>query len=132
MFSTDFEPLLRLKVNEAVNYDIPFLITTPYIYQLDIDQNTAISLNKVDIKKFDSDVYMGDGVVYCFLRWMSLQSSKISVIDSSPIELNELKDGKAIKLREKISTQNLILIPITENDHWIIYLFIRSSKHLSC
>ena len=65
-FPTDFEPLLTLKVNEVVNHYIPFLITTPYIYQLDIDQNTAISLDKVNIKKFDSDVYMGDGVVYCF------------------------------------------------------------------
>ena len=127
-FSEDFEPHLTLKINEVVNHNIPFLITTPYIHQLDIDQNTAISLDKVDIKKFDSDVYMGDGVVYCFFRWMSLQSSKITVIDSSPIELNELTDAKAIKLREKISTQNLILIPIAKDGHWIIYLFIRSSE----
>ena len=42
--------------------------------------------------------------------------------------MNELQDGKAIKLREKISTQNLILIPIAKNEHWIIYLFIRSSE----
>ena len=72
-FPTDFEPLLTLKVNGVVNHYIPFLITTPYIYQPDIDQNIAISLDKVDIKKFDSDEYMGDGVVYCFLRWMSLR-----------------------------------------------------------
>ena len=71
---------------------------------------------------------MGDGVVYCFLRWMSLQSRKILVIDSTSMGMNELTDGKAIKLREKISTQNLILIPIAKDGHWIIYLFIRSSE----
>ena len=131
-FPTDFEPLLTLKVNEVVNHNIPFLITTPYIHQLDIDQNTAISLDKVDIKKFDSDAYIGDGVVYCFLQWMSLQLRKISVIDSTSMKINQLTDSKAIILREKISTQNLILIPIAENGHWIIYLFIRSSKNLSC
>ena len=70
---------------------------------------------------------MGDGVVYFFLRWMSLQSRKISVIDSTSMGMKELTDGTAIKLREKISTQKLILIPIAKDGHWIIYLFIRSS-----
>ena len=116
-FPTDFETLLRLKVNETVNHYIPFLITATYIYHSDIDQNTTISLDKVDIKKFDNNVYMGDGVIYCFLRWMSLQSRKISVIDSTSMGMNELTDGKAIKLREKISAQNLILIPIAKDEH---------------
>ena len=49
-FPTEFEPILRLKVNETVNYYIPFLITIPYIYHFDIDQNTTISLDKIDIE----------------------------------------------------------------------------------
>ena len=59
---------------------------------------------------------------------MSLQSRKISVIDSTSMGMNELTDAKAIRLREKITTQNLILIPIAKDGHWIIYLFIRSSE----
>ena len=71
---------------------------------------------------------MGDGVVYCFLRWMSLQSNKILIISSMCMERN-LTDKKSNKVKETVSTKHLILIPICQNNHWIIYFIIRSSKN---
>ena len=67
-FPTDFQPLNILKSNDIGNDNIPFLITTPYIHHLENDLNEHISISKSDIEKFDKNVYLGDGVVYCFLR----------------------------------------------------------------
>ena len=48
---------------------------------------------------------------------MSLQSNKISAVDSTLMVMNNLQDDKTTKDRENISTQNLILIPITKSGH---------------
>ena len=99
-------------------YDnIQFLITTPYTHHPENDQNTPISIVKVDIEKFDQNIFLDDGVVNCFLHWMGLQSNKISVIDSTSIVINDLQDDKTTKVRENISSQNLILIPIAKDGH---------------
>ena len=42
--------------------------------------------------------------------------------------MNKLEDSKAIEVREKISTQNLILILTAKYCHWFTYLLIRSSE----
>ena len=102
-FPTDFQPLILLKSTGIVNDNIPFLITTP---------NEPISISKIDITCFDQNVYLGDGFVNCFLRWLSLQSNKISIIDSASMLINNLIDEKSNKVKEIISTQHLILIPI--------------------
>ena len=62
-FSTDFQPLIQLKSNDIVNENIPFLITTPYIYHPENNLNEHISRSKSDIKKFDNNVYLGGDVV---------------------------------------------------------------------
>ena len=41
--------------------------------------------------------------------------------------MNKLNDDKTSKIKENISTQNLILIPVCKDSHWIIHLLIRSS-----
>ena len=43
--------------------------------------------------------------------------------------INKLIDEKSNKVREIISTQHLILIPICTGNHWIIYFIIRSSEY---
>ena len=107
-------------IHGIVNDDIPLLITTP---------NEPISISKIDINCFDQNVYLGDGFVNCFLRWLSLQSNKISIIDSASMLINNLIDEKSNKVKEIISTQHLILIPICTGNHWIIYFIIRSSEN---
>ena len=68
--------------------------------------------------KFDDDVYLGDSVVDCFLRWMILQSNKISIIDPSSMCMkHNLIDKKSNKVKETISTKHLILIPICQDNH---------------
>ena len=89
-FSTDFQPLIQLKSNDIVNENIPFLITTPYIYHPENNLNEHISISKSDIKKFDNNVYLGDDVVIFFLRWMSLLSNKISIIDTASMLMNKI------------------------------------------
>ena len=106
-----------MKSNDIVNDNISFLITTPYIHHPEHDINEHISISKSDIEKFDNNVYLGDGVVNCFLRWMSLQSNKISIIDSASMLINKLIDEKSNKVKEIISTQHLILIPICTGNH---------------
>ena len=128
-FSTDFQPLIELKLNNIVNDKIPFLITTPYIHHPEYDLSEDISISKRDMNFFDNDVYLGDTVVDCFLRWMSLQSNKISIIDPSSMLMKKSIDKKSNKVKETISTKHLILIPICQNNHWIIYFIIRSSEN---
>ena len=82
-FPTDFQPHIQLKSNDIVNEKIPFLLPTPYIHHPENDFNEHISISKSAMEKFDKNVYVGDGVANCFLRWMSLQSNKISTIDPS-------------------------------------------------
>lgn len=82
-------------------YDnILFLITTPYIYHPESDQNTPISIVKGDIENFDQNVFLGGGVVNCFLRFMSLLSKINSIIDSTSIVMKNLQDDKTKKFRE--------------------------------
>ena len=95
-FPIDFKPINGLKKNDTISDDIPFLITTPYIHKPDNDKFTPIPVFNMDITKFDSNEFLGDGVIMCFLRWMSLQSNKISVIDSLSIQINDLKNKKLI------------------------------------
>ena len=59
---------------------------------------------------------------------MSLQSNKKSVIESTSMAMYNLQDDYTTKVRENISTQNLILIQIAKSKggHWFIYLLIRS------
>ena len=61
---------------------------------------------------------------------MILQSNKISIIDWASILMNNLIYEKSNKVKEIISTQHLILIPICNNAHWFIYFIIRSSEKL--
>ena len=61
-----------MKSNDKVNDNIPFLITTPYIHHPESDINTPIFIVKGDIEKFDQNVFLGDGVVNCYLHWISL------------------------------------------------------------
>ena len=128
-FPTYFQPLIQLKLNDIVTGKIPFLITTPYIHHPENDLSEHISISKSDMENFGNDVYLGDGVVDCFLRWMSLQSNKISIIDPSSMLMKKSIDKKSNKVKETISTKHLILIPICQNNHWIIYFIIRSSEN---
>ena len=118
-FPIYFQPLIQLKSNDIVNDKIPFLITTPYIHHPENDISEHISISKSDMEKFDNNAYLGDGVVNCFLRWMSVQSNKISTIDPSSILINNLIDKKNKKVKETISTKHLILIPICQENDWI-------------
>ena len=45
---------------------------------------------------------------------MSLQSNKKSVIESTSMAMYTVQDDYTTKVRENISTQNLILIPIVK------------------
>ena len=56
---------------------------------------------KGDIENFDQNLFLGDSVVSYFLRWMSLQSNKISIIDSISMTMNKLKDDKTTKVEKK-------------------------------
>ena len=67
-------------------------------------------------------------VLYFFLHWMSLQSNKISTIDPASMLINKLIDKKSNNVKDIISTQHLILIPICTGNHWIIFFIIRSSE----
>ena len=55
---------------------------------------------KGDIENFDQNLFLGDSVVSYFLRWMSLQSNKISIIDSISMTMNKLKDDKTTKVEK--------------------------------
>ena len=114
-----------MKPNDKVNNNILFLITTPYIHHPKNDQNTPVSFVKHDLETLDKNLFSGDGIVLYFLQWMSLQSNKISVIGSILMSMNQLNDNKSNKVGETISIQNLILVPICDEDYWYIYLFIR-------
>ena len=118
-----------MKSNDIVNDKIQFLITTPYIHHPENDLSEHISISKSDMEKFDNNVYLGDGVLNCFLRWMILQSNKKSTIDPASMLMKNLKDQKSNKVKETISTKHLILIPIFQDNHWIIYFIIRSSEN---
>ena len=121
-----------MEPNDEVYDNISSLITTPYIHYPENDKNTHIFIVKNDIEKFDQNLLLGNSVVNSFLRWISSQSNKISVIDSTSMVMKNLQDDKNTKVRENISTQNLILIQIAKGvgGHWFIYLLIRSSKKL--
>ena len=93
-FSTDFQPLIELKLNDIVHDEIPFSLITPYTHHPEYDLSEDISISNSDMIKFDNDVYLGDAVVYCFLRWMSLQSNKILTIDPSSM-FHKLTDKKS-------------------------------------
>ena len=89
-----------MKPNDKVYDNILFSITTLYIHHPEIDQNTPISFVKGDIENFDQHLFLGDSVVSYFLRWMSLQSNKISIIDSISMTMNKLKDDKTTKVEK--------------------------------
>ena len=42
--------------------------------------------------------------------------------------MNNIIDEKSNKVKEIISKQHLILIPICNDNHWFIYFIIRSSE----
>ena len=48
---------------------------------------------------------------------MSLQSNKISIIDSASMLMNKLTDEKSKEVKDIISTQYLILILICNDNH---------------
>ena len=55
-------------------------------------------LTYADIKLFDSKTqWLNDRIDMCFLRWMSLQSIKIAVLDLRSFKVYKLQDAKLKK-----------------------------------
>ena len=70
------------KPRYAIIYKFYFLIKTPYIMCLKNDTSTVQLTNK-DINRLKkSCAWLCYSIIMCFLRWISLQSNKIAVIDS--------------------------------------------------
>ena len=65
------------------------------------------------------------GLLYVFLRWTSLESSKIAVLDLMVFKDYKLQDAKTIKILDTITELNLILVPISIGLHFYLFLFIR-------
>ena len=61
----------------------------------------------------------------CFLRWMSLQSRKLAVLDLVAFKDYHLQDGKIIKILVMITELNLTIEPISTDIQF--YLFIHKN-----
>ena len=61
----------------------------------------------------------------CFLRWMSLQSSKIAILDLRAFKDYKLQDAKPKQMLDTITELNLIIVPISTGAHFYLFLFIR-------
>ena len=88
--------------------------------------NSVLFLTYCDMKLFDSDnIWLNDMCVMCFLRCMSLQSSKIAVLDLMFFKDYHLQHGKTMRIICMITELNLIIVP---SNHFYLFLFIRIEK----
>ena len=87
-FPTDFSPLVLMRImtgskpRNAIKSKFLVLIKTPYTMCLQNDKS-IVQLTNDDInrlKKYCS--WLSDSIILCFLRWISLQSNQIAVVDS--------------------------------------------------
>ena len=70
------------KSRNAIVYNFPFLSKTPYIMCLKND-TSIVQLTNKDINRLKKYcAWLCDNIIMCFLRWMSLQSNKIDIVDS--------------------------------------------------
>ena len=56
---------------------------------------------------------------------MSLQSSKIAILDLSAFKDYKLQDAKSKSILDTITELNLIIVPISTGAHFYLFLFIR-------
>ena len=90
---------------------------------------SQIDLTYGDIKLFDSKTqWLNDNIIMCFLRWMSLQSSKIAVLDLRAFDDYKLQDAKPNLILDNITELNLIIVPIFSGVHFYLFLFIRINE----
>ena len=80
----------------AIKYNFPFLIKTPYTLCLQNDASIVQLTNK-DINRLKKSCsWLCDIIIMFFLRWMSLQSNKIAVVDLlSYLKKHGIKKEKA-------------------------------------
>ena len=143
VFPIDFQPLVLKKMmvghrpRNPIKYGFPFLIKTPYMMCLE-NEKLTVNLTHVDMDRFkEPHIWLCDSIIMCFLRWMSLQSKKIAVVDSlshnSLIWDKKLKqnvqnkwgDTPTSSIHKSINSYNLIIFPFCENYHWYAFMFIR-------
>ena len=75
-----------------------------------------------DIKFFDSKIqWLNDRIIMYFLRWISLQSSKIDALDLRAFKDYKLQDAKSKTILDTITKLNLIIVPFYTGLHF--YLF---------
>ena len=113
--------------NNAIG-QILFLLNSSHMncFIYDVSQ---IDLTYGDIKLFDSKTqWLNDNIIMCFLRWMSLQSSKIAVLDLRAFDDYKLQDAKSNLVLDNITELNLIIVPISSGVHFYLFLFIRINE----
>ena len=100
IFRTDFSPLVLIKMmignipRNSIKYKFPFITKTPYVMCLEND-TSIVQLTNNDINRLEkSCAWLCDIIIMCFLRWISLQSNKIAVVDSL-LYLNETWNKKS-------------------------------------
>ena len=97
--------------NNAIG-QIPFLLNSSHMNCFKHD-DSVIDLTYGDIKLFDSKTqWLNDRIIMCFLRWMSLQSSKIAVLNLRAFNDYKLQDAKSNLILDTITELNLIIVPI--------------------
>ena len=86
----------------------------------------VLFLTYCDMKLFDSDnIWLNVRIVMCFLRCMSLQSSKIAVLHLMFFKDYHLQHEKKMRILCMITKLNLIIVP---SNNFYLFLFIRIEK----
>ena len=110
--------------NNAIG-QIPFILNSSHMNCFKHDDSVSF-LTYGDIKFFDSKIqWLNDRIIMYFLRWISLQSSKIDALDLRAFKDYKLQDAKSKKILDTITELNLIIVPITTGAHVYLFLFIR-------